>query len=333
MTRPTHGAARTRRMGPIQPPPPITRLTDDTRASLTAAYGALRKLGSAARANGDTVPVELFRLVEARASVAIVGDDRPLPDVLTDLLTDELVAHGPAPDVLIRQSARMMAMAWDGTTSAASGHEVVADLDAVRSAPHDTGPPRPAATVQALDPLLDVALEHPAMLSQPGHVAAIAARATTLTSVMRTLRLAAPVLTLSPWLAAHVDEYRTAARDVADERGRDTWLRLFCEAIAAEAALCTTRVEQLGRLRTRWHLRTDDPTLLGLVDLLLARPVVDEAFIARRLDLTDDSARAVRCQATDRGWLDQRRGQPGVWVAPDVMTIAVRPDDRRSALV
>jgi hypothetical protein len=317
---------RTERMGPYRPPRPIAKPAPDTRASLAAAHRGLRLLGLATRATANPVPADMFGFAEARASAALEGVDRDLVDVVAGALDPS-----DTTDDVAGRALAMLAVAWEHTANGDATPPPVVEVSAIATGAQPSRRhrgERAQVPVRALNPLLDIALAHRALAREPGQ--GPTARATTVVSVMRAARLATPALTLSPWLLAHAERYRTALRDDPDDpQARDTWLRFVCDGLAAQARASIDRLERLGRLRDEWRAQADHSTADALADVLIAQPVVDERLVARRLALTAADTRVGMAMRTavDAGWLAPRAGHPGQWIAGGVLGIFDDPVD------
>jgi hypothetical protein len=180
------------------------------------------------------------------------------------------------------------------------------------------------APVRALDPLVEIGLEHMMLATQPDEHAALVARAVTGVDVMRAARLARPVLALSQFLLDNADRYRaTCQADPTDAAARDDWLQFFFEGIAQRAYVAVEQLGRMHRLRDRYRDAAPDTPAARLVDLLLSHPVVDTPLIGRRLAVPPERAERIRAAAQDAGWLQPYPGAPQVWTAPEVLDIFV----------
>ena len=320
------GPTRPSSRRPSASPRPIAKLAPATREALAHAHLGLRQLALASRATADAVPDEMFRLTEARASAALSGRNRSLDEVLTAALD----ADGTDTDVeLIWRAATALSTGWQHTERRQSAPPAVLEINAVLTgaAPKSTkGPSRPVAPVRALNPLVDIGLEHLVLMAQPGPHSGLVARAVTTTDIMRAARLARPVLTLSPFLLAGSDRYEAARQaEPTDPDERDRWLQFLCEGIGQSSSVSVDRLRRLERLRTRFHRDAVDVLQIRLADLLLARPIVDEALIARRTGVSEAEAAALCSAASDARWLRPHDTQDRVWVAEAVLTVFTDP--------
>jgi hypothetical protein len=323
-------APRRQRPASESSPPqrPIAKLTPDTRQALAGAYRGLRRLALTSREMVGIVPDDLFRVAEASASAALSGHDRPLPAALRAALANNA---GDPDSAMIHRAATAVLTGWQHTARRQSGPPAVVEINALlRGLPasQDRRRTGPVAPVRALDPLVEIGLEHVVLAAQPDEHAALVARAVTVVDVMRAARLAQPVLALSPFLLDHADRYRAAcSSNPTDAAARDNWLTLFFEGVAQRAYVA---VEQLGRMRSlrdRYRHAAWDTASAQLVDLLLSRPVIDIPLITRRLVMSPERAEMVRAAAERAGWLEPYPGDPRVWVAAGVVEVFATTTD------
>lgn len=310
---------------------PIAKLTSRSREALAQAHLGLRKLALASRAAADSIPDEMFRLVEARASVALSGQDVPLDDILSTALSN---GGRPADVELVHRTATALSTGWQHTARRKSAPPPVLEINAVLAGTSpsstDSGPRRPLAPVRALNPLVEIGLEHVVLAGHPGRHSDLAARAVTAVDIMRAARLARPVLAMSPHLLDERRRYTAALQtDLGDPQERDEWLALLCQCVAQGATVCADRLSRLDRLRAHYRERAGDPRMLPLVDLLLARPIVDAELVTRRLSVSIDDARALLPEAYEIGWLRPHPNLDEVWVADQVLSLFAHPADAR----
>ncbi len=309
---------------------PIAKLTPQTREALAHAHLGLRQLALASRAVADSVPDEMFRLTEARASVALSGRAVTLHDVLVA----DLSQTDRTDDVeLVRRAASALSTGWQHTARRRSAPPPVVEINAVLTggaASGTTGPQRPIAPVRALNPLVEIGLEHVVLSHRDGRDDQLVARAVTAVDIMRAARLARPVLTLSPQLLDEARRYRAALNaDLHDAAQRDRWLQLLCDCVAQGAAENADRLKRLGGLRERWRERADHAGVLPLIDLTLARPILDADLVARRLTVSGDAARRLLVTAAEAGWLQPERELTDTWVCDQVLTLFTRSTEDR----
>jgi hypothetical protein len=318
---------------------PIAKLTPETREALARAHLGLRQLALASRSAADSVPDELFRLHEATASVALHGEDIDLREVLLADVGD----RAPSPAALMAQRASdALVTGWQHTARRSSAPPPVLEINAVLSGgrPRDRdrrqGPTRPVAPVRALNPLVEIGLEHIVLAGHDSADSDLVARAVTVVDIMRAARLARPVLTLSPELADRAEGYATALRgDLNEADDRDAWLELLCGCVWRAATTCADRVTRLDRLRSRYREHASDTRLLPLVDVLLARPLLDAGLLTERLPISRDDATTLLAAAHDAGWVHPYPDRGSMWIAEHVLALftpaAVRPRSSQPA--
>lgn len=326
------GAATPRPRGTTGPRTrPIAKLSTSTREALAHAHLGLRRLALASREAADSVPDDMFRLSEALASVALSG---PRVEV-DDVLVARMAADEAEGDVgLVLRTATALSTGWQHTARRTSAPPPVIEINAVLTgtAPNTprTGPQRPVAPVRALNPLVEIGLEHIVLAGRPGDDSDLVARAVTAVDVMRAARLARPALTMSPWLLTERRRYRSSLEaDLSDPRQRDEWLELLCSSIARGATESAERMRRLDRLRTRYRERSADTRALPLIDLLLSHPVLDADLVTRRLSTSPDTARLLLTTVHECGWLQPHHRLPDTWVADQVVSLFTDGADAR----
>lgn len=311
--RPGEKAARPQR--------PIAKLAPETREALARAHLGLRQLALASRDTKDIVPDDMFRLSEARASAALDGHDHTLDVVLLAMLTDD--TEGSI--AMVRRAADALSTGWQHTARSDSAPPAVVEINALlrgESANGYDGPRRPVTPVRALNPLVEIGLEHMVLAAETDEHAGLVARAVTAVDIMRAARLARPVLTISPYLLSDAARYRAAcAADPTAAAERDDWLQFLCDAITRRSHVSVEQLNRLRRIRARYRDAAPDLPAARLVEVLLRRPVIDVAHIARRLALPEDEAAAVAAKAEQVGWLAPHPGDQRAWVAEDVLDV------------
>lgn len=316
---------------PSRPQRPIAKLAPETRQELASAYRGLRRLALASREMAGIVPDDLFRLAEARASAALSGHDRPLDAALYAALSNDAT---DADSAVVHRAAAALSTGWQHTALPRSAPPAVVELNALLSGiptNSDRRRTETVAPVRALDPLVEIGLEHMVLAAQPDDHAALVARAVTVVDLMRAARLAQPVLALSPFLLTDVERYRAACHaDPADAADRDDWLQFLFDGIARRSYIAIEQLGRLRRLRARYRDAAPDLMSARLIDLLLTQPVIDAPLIARRLAVSHDEAEAAGYAARDAGWLEPHTADARVWVAVDVLDVFVSETDTRA---
>ena len=311
---------------------PIAKLSTSTREALAHAHLGLRRLALASREAADSVPDDLFRLTEALASVALSG-----PRVrVDDVLVARMAADEADGDVgLVLRTATALSTGWQHTARRTSAPPPVIEINAVLTggiAPNSPrkGPQRPVAPVRALNPLVEIGLEHIVLAGRPGDDSDLVARAVTAVDIMRAARLARPALTVSPWLLTERRRYLSCLdADLGDPQQRDDWLELLCSSVARGATESAERMRRLDRLRTRYRERSADTRALPLIDLLLSHPVLDLDLVTRRLSTSPDTAQLLLSTVFESGWLQPHHRLPDTWVAPQVVSLFTDGADAR----
>jgi Fic family protein len=108
-------------------------------------------------------------------------------------------------------------------------------------------------------------------------------------------RLPAPLLYLSPYFERQRTRYYDALQMVRESGEIETWLTLFLEAVATQAADAVTRAERLMDLRERYRRDVRAVTrgqANHVVDLAFEQPVLTATTVGRRLDITRPAALA-----------------------------------------
>jgi hypothetical protein len=303
---------------PSPPQRPIAKLAPETRQALAGAYRGLRRLAVASRDAVGIVPDDLFRLTEACASAALSGHDQQLNAVLYAALSPDA---GDTDSSMVERAAAALSQGWQHTARKEAAPPAVLEINAsLRGTGRDRHEADPVAPVRALDPLVEIGLEHMVLAAKPDDHAGLAARAVTAVNVMRAARLAQPVLALSPSLLTDVERYRAACRgDPADADDRDDWLQFLFDGIARRSYVAVDQLGHLQRLRLRWRHAAPDQLSARLVDLLLTQPVVDTPLVARRLAVPESHAEAVMARAEAARWLEPYADDDRVLVAEGVM--------------
>jgi hypothetical protein len=302
---------------------PIVKLEPETRQALARAHHGLRQLALASREAVNIVSDDLFRLTEARASAALSGYDRPLATSLHAAVSNETERGS----VVVQRAAKALSAGWQHTARQKSAPPAVVEMNALlsgnsHSRTSNRRTPVPVAPVRALNPLVDIGLEHMVLVAQPDEYAALAARAVTVVDIMRAARLARPVLAISPYLLTDVERYRAACRaDPADAMAREAWLEFLCDGIAERSYIAIDQLHRLRRLRAQFRDSAPNMLAVRLLDLLLAHPVVTAPFIAKRLVVPEDQAHAATAAAEDAGWLTPYPNDADAWVADDVLDV------------
>jgi Fic family protein len=133
-----------------------------------------------------------------------------------------------------------------------------------------------------------------------------------LVAVLQLLRegaLRAPVLSLSPWLRDHADEYRTHLLDISRTGNWAPWIAFFAQAVAAEARAGHDRIMRLLALRAEIGdaVRSALPRArlaVEIADDLIAYPIVTVAAAHGRYGRTNQANRNAIGSLVDLGLLE-----------------------------
>jgi hypothetical protein len=311
-----------------RPQRPIAKLTPETRETLARAHLGLRRLAVASRETAGIVPDDMFRLTEARASAALSGHDQSLEAALLATLSDDAADRD---NNVIRRAATALTTGWQHTAKRRPSPPVAVEINARLRGGQRTGTQhstQPITPVRALNPLVEIGLEHMVLAAQPDDHAALVARAVTVVDVMRAARLMRPVLALSPFLLTDVARYGAACRsEPTDAAARDDWLEYFCEAIFQRSHLAARQLDRLRRLRTRYREAASNVLTGQLIDLVLAQPVVNVSRASERLSVPPEEARAAIATASEAGWLRDHADHEHTWIADEVLDVFASGDD------
>jgi Fic family protein len=141
-------------------------------------------------------------------------------------------------------------------------------------------------------------------------------------------RLTQPLLYLSAYFEATRSDYYDALQAVRTEGDWRSWLLYFLLGVNEVA---TRAAEQAGELSDmREHFRSLVPTkpkALALVDELFRSPVASAASVAKKLGVSDPTARAAINALESAGLLEEFTGRSWgkAWIARPVMEVLERP--------
>lgn len=141
-------------------------------------------------------------------------------------------------------------------------------------------------------------------------------------------RMSQPLLYLSAYFEANRSHYYDALQAVrthADWRG---WLLFFLTGVEQVASRAAEQAAELGEMREHYRsLVAGKPKSLVLVDELFRSPVASAGSVARRLGVSDPTARAAIASLEAVGLLKELTGRAWgrVWIAGPVMEILDRP--------
>lgn len=141
-------------------------------------------------------------------------------------------------------------------------------------------------------------------------------------------RLCEPLLYLSAFFEQHRAQYYDtlqAVRTQGDWRG---WLMFFLEGVLQIADRAAEQAAELTDMREHYrHLVAGKPKALALVDELFRSPMASAASVAKRLIVSDPTARAAIVALEEAGLLEEYTGRSWgkVWIARPVMEVLERP--------
>ncbi len=103
-----------------------------------------------------------------------------------------------------------------------------------------------------------------------------------------------PIANISEYFADHRDAYYEGLLRVSTHNAWGNWVRLFCTAVARQAASDLARARHLLKLRESYFARFSDArsSVLSheLVDMIFEELIVDAARVAKRLKVTAPTA-------------------------------------------
>ncbi len=141
-------------------------------------------------------------------------------------------------------------------------------------------------------------------------------------------RMSQPLLYLSAYFEANRNAYYDALQAVRTDADWRSWLVFFLEGVSQVASSAAEQAAELAEMRE--HYRTlvgAKPKALALVDELFRSPMVSAAVAARRLGVSDPTARKAIALLENAGLLEEFTGREWgkVWIARPVMEVLERP--------
>ncbi len=140
-------------------------------------------------------------------------------------------------------------------------------------------------------------------------------------------RLPAPLLYISPYFEQRREEYYEALQGVRERGDFDSWLAMFLDAVATQAADAFSRAERLTDLRERYRALVQAETRGSanqLVDLAFEQPVLTARIVEHRLGVTRASALSALRVLEQVGILSEAgsgpRGQLR-WLAEEILDV------------
>lgn len=141
-------------------------------------------------------------------------------------------------------------------------------------------------------------------------------------------RLSQPLLYLSAYFEANRNDYYDALQRVrthADWRG---WLLFFLAGVSQVASGAAEQASELTAMREQYRsLVGDKAKPLALVDEVFRSPIASAASVARKLGVSNPTARAAISALESAGLLEEYTGRSWgrVWIARPVMEVLERP--------
>ena len=124
--------------------------------------------------------------------------------------------------------------------------------------------------------------------------------------------LAEPLLTVSPWLERHDDEYRNLLFGVSARGMWSEWIQFIARAIQASALDVLAKIQHVHTLRDEMELAVADARAGSvqrrLPALLVRHPTVSVRDVARALECTTPPAARAIEQLVERGYLTETTG-------------------------
>jgi Fic family protein len=149
--------------------------------------------------------------------------------------------------------------------------------------------------------------------------------------LIREKALSQPVLSISPWLKEHEDEYKDHLLSLSRTGDWDPWVGFMAEAIAVEARRTQGRIERLLSLQEELSGRAREAFPRGrlavdIADSLIGFPVITVAWAEKRFGKTNQASRNAIHQLVDSEILepyDEARYDKRYW-NPQVFQVIAR---------
>ncbi|WP_281281983.1 Fic family protein [Rubellimicrobium roseum] len=139
-----------------------------------------------------------------------------------------------------------------------------------------------------------------------------------------------PVLYMSPELEPRKDAYIDLMYQVSAKGTWIDWISFFLEVTTLSVTRTVRTIDRVLRLHVEYRARamaaSRSNKLLGVIDLIFDRPVVQARTIVERIGVTDAAARTLLRQLTELGILVESGSyHPAAWFARELIDIP-RPD-------
>ncbi|MCP4306090.1 MAG: Fic family protein [bacterium] len=127
--------------------------------------------------------------------------------------------------------------------------------------------------------------------------------------LIREKALSQPVLSVSPWLKEHEDEYKDHLLNLSLTGDWDPWVGFMAKAIAVEARRTQVRIENLLSLQEELSGRAREAFPRGrlaidIADSLIGFPIITVAWAEKRFGKTNQASRNAIHQLVDREILE-----------------------------
>jgi Fic family protein len=141
-------------------------------------------------------------------------------------------------------------------------------------------------------------------------------------------RMSQPLLYLSAYFEANRNQYYDALQAVRTHADWRSWLLFFLAGVEQVASRAAEQAGELADMREHYRgLVAGKAKSLELVDELFRSPVASAASTARRLGVSDPTARTAIASLEAVGLLEEFTGRSWgkVWIARPVMEVLDRP--------
>jgi Fic family protein len=141
-------------------------------------------------------------------------------------------------------------------------------------------------------------------------------------------RMTQPLLYLSAYFEANRAAYYDSLQAVRTHGAWRDWLMFFLAGVQLVATKASDQAAELAAMRERYRgLVSGKPRASALVDELFRAPIANAASVARRLGVSDPTARAAIAALEDVGLLEEFTGRSWgkTWIARPVLEVLERP--------
>lgn len=130
--------------------------------------------------------------------------------------------------------------------------------------------------------------------------------------LVRSGLIAAPSLTISPWLRKRRDAYQRHLYEVSRTGDWNPWIQFFCEAICEQSKAAVDAVEHLNRWSTEVRATMAEKhwsgTVISLFENLIDWPVITSAFVQETYDVSAPTAKSAIDRLVEIGVLRDLTG-------------------------